>query len=35
MESLTLLSGHTLPVVGLGTYPLKGEQCKQCGQAGP
>ena len=29
MESLTLLSGCTLPVVGLGTYPLKGEQCKQ------
>ena len=29
MESLTLLSGHTLPVVGLGTYPLKGEPCKQ------
>ena len=29
MESLTLLSGHTLPAVGLGTYPLKDEPCKQ------
>ena len=29
MESLPLLSGDTMPVVGLGTYPLKGEQCKR------
>ncbi len=29
MESLPLLSGDTMPVVGHGTYPLKGEQCKQ------
>ena len=29
MESLPLLSGDTMPVVGLGTYPLKGEPCKQ------
>ena len=28
MESLTLLSGCTMPVVGLGTWPLKGQQCK-------
>ena len=28
MESLTLLSGHTMPVVGLGTWPMRGDQCK-------
>lgn len=29
MESLTLLSGDTMPVVGLGTWPMRGDQCKQ------
>ena len=29
MESLTLLSGHSMPVVGLGTWPMRGDQCKQ------
>ena len=29
MESLTLLSGDTMPVVGLGTWPMRGNQCKQ------
>ena len=29
MESLRLLSGQEMPVVGLGTWPLKGVQCKQ------
>ena len=29
MESLTLLSGHSMPVVGLGTWPMRGDQCKE------
>ena len=29
MESLPLLSGHTMPVVGLGTWPMRGVQCKE------
>ena len=29
MESLTLLSGHAMPVVGLGTWPMRGNQCKR------
>lgn len=29
MESLTLLSGDTMPVVGLGTWPMRGNQCKE------
>ncbi len=29
MESLTLLSGHSMPVVGLGTWPMRGNQCKE------
>ena len=29
MESLTLLSGYSMPVVGLGTWPMRGDQCKE------
>ena len=29
MESLPLLSGHAMPVVGLGTWPMRGNQCKE------
>ena len=29
MKSLKLLSGHTMPVVGLGTWPMRGDQCKE------
>ena len=29
MESLTLLSGDAMPVVGLGTWPMRGDQCKE------
>ncbi len=29
MESMRLLSGNEMPVVGLGTWPLKGDQCKK------
>ncbi|MDA0746090.1 MAG: aldo/keto reductase [bacterium] len=29
METLELLSGHSMPVVGLGTWPMKEDQCKQ------
>ncbi len=29
MKSLTLLSGHAMPVVGLGTWPMRGNQCKE------
>ena len=29
MESVPLLSGHSFPVIGFGTWPLKGEECKR------
>ncbi len=29
MEYVTLVSGHRMPMLGLGTWSLRGEACKQ------
>ena len=29
MENITLASGHEIPMLGLGTWRLKGRECKR------
>lgn len=30
MEYMTLNSGAKMPMLGLGTYPLRGGECERC-----